>query len=72
MEELLKKAKSQTVIAASLSTQEKNHALNVMADELILKTPEILSANDIDVKNATFLSTLHKLFFSLVTFTTIK
>ena len=58
MEELLKKAKSQTVIAASLSTQEKNHALNVMADELILKTPEILSANDIDVKNATFLSSV--------------
>lgn len=58
MEELLKKAKSQTVVAASLSTKEKNCALNLMADELINKTQEILSANDIDVKNATSLSSV--------------
>lgn len=58
MENLLKLAKSQTVIAASLSTKEKNNALNVMADELILKTDEILSANEIDVQNATFLSSV--------------
>ena len=58
MENLLKLAKSQTVIAASLSTKEKNNALNVMADELILKTDEILSANEIDVKEATFLSSV--------------
>ncbi len=56
MENLLKLAKAETVNAGSLTTEQKNNALFAMADELIAHTEEILTANAIDVKDATFLS----------------
>ena len=58
MENLLKKAKAVTVLASSLSAEVKNKALNIMADELELNTSEILSANALDVADATFLSSV--------------
>ena len=56
MENLLKLAKAEAVNAGALTTEQKNNALYAMADELVLHTDEILIANAIDVKEATFLS----------------
>ncbi len=56
MENLLKKAKAVTVLASSLSSEVKNNALKLMADELELNIEEILLANALDVADATFLS----------------
>lgn len=37
---------------AILTTEEKNRAINVLADELLAHTADILAANEIDVENA--------------------
>lgn len=37
---------------AVLTTEEKNRAINVLADELVLHTADILAANAIDIENA--------------------
>lgn len=48
--ELCKKAKAAKYAVASLSTAQKNEALNLIADELITNSDSIIKANAIDVK----------------------
>ncbi len=48
--ELCKKAKAAKYAVASLSTAQKNEALNFIADELITNSDSIIKANAIDVK----------------------
>ena len=48
--EILQKAKKASPIAATLSTEEKNNALLLMADSLIKNTKKILEANALDVE----------------------
>ncbi len=47
-----KKAKEASYILSNLSTNEKNEALNKMADALLKNMSDIISANEIDVENA--------------------
>ena len=48
--ELCKKAKAAKYEVASLSTDQKNEALNFIADELLANTESIIKANAVDVK----------------------
>ena len=50
--EILVAAKAACPIAATLTTEQKNHALHVMADTLVAHTADILSANAADVEAA--------------------
>ncbi len=53
---LLQQAKQHTTCTALLSSQEKNRALEIMADQLVADTPAILAANQQDMAAATHLS----------------
>ncbi|MBO5285750.1 MAG: glutamate-5-semialdehyde dehydrogenase [Clostridia bacterium] len=55
---ILQTAKDNALTASLLTTQQKNNALRFMADELELQADLILSANKIDVDNATNLSSV--------------
>ncbi len=50
--EILKEARSVKTVLCSVSTEKKNEALLKMADALIENSAEILSENEIDLKNA--------------------
>lgn len=55
MQELIAKgiiAKKASLKMALLDTKQKNHALELMAEELIINAGELISANAIDVENA--------------------
>lgn len=52
MDKMLKNAKMAKADIASLSTKEKNKLLLSMADALLENSGKILSANELDVKNA--------------------
>ena len=51
MTEMLKKAKAAKAAVSLLTTQEKNAALNAMADALVCNTKAILEANALDIAN---------------------
>ena len=55
---ILQTAKDNALTASLLTPQQKNNALRFMADELELQADLILSANKIDVDNATNLSSV--------------
>ena len=50
--EMGKKAKQAAFVLAQLSSEEKNQALRVIADQLEARESEILQANAIDIQNA--------------------
>lgn len=50
--EILVRAKAASPLAATLTTEQKNHALCVMADTLVAHTADILAANAADVEAA--------------------
>lgn len=50
LKELCKKAKAAKYEVASLTTAQKNDALNFIADELVANSDRIISANAVDVK----------------------
>lgn len=50
--EILVAAKAAAPLAATLTTEEKNRALTVMADTLVAHTADILTANAADVEAA--------------------
>ena len=52
VKEIGKKAKEASVILAGLSTEKKNEALQNMAEELNIKTNEIIKANEKDIEEA--------------------
>lgn len=52
MIKMLKAAKAAKAQVASLSTEQKNAALNAMADALLVQQAQILAANADDIKNA--------------------
>lgn len=56
MDNLLKIAKSAKLKANRLTTEQKNNALIIMAEELVANTDKILEANALDVAEATYLS----------------
>ena len=58
MKTLLEKAKNQKQTAVALSTEQKNLALTEMANALIENADEIIKQNELDVLEATHLSTV--------------
>lgn len=52
MNDMLKAAKAAKTKIANLTTEEKNHALLAMAENLIAHTPDILDANSLDMERA--------------------
>lgn len=58
MKNLLEKAKNQKQTAVALTTEQKNFALMEMANALIENADEIIKQNELDVKDATHLSSV--------------
>ncbi len=52
MTEFLQKAKEASALLANLDSKSKNTILNTIADMLVVNAPQIIIANEIDIKNA--------------------